>query len=346
VAELLVSRNDFAECEVAVGETPSRELADDEAQLRVECFGLSTNNVTYAALGEEIGYWRAFPAPEGWGRVPAWGYARVTRSRSPAVAEGQRVFGFVPMASYVTVRPSPLPIGFFNTTPERASFAPVYNQYVWVPEDAGDLELIMRPLFGTSVALDLALGEADPAGAQAVVLTSASSKTAYGLAHLLGERRVSTTGLTSPARRAFVEGIGLYEAVLAYDEADDLAPSGDVVLVDFAGDRRLLRRLHERLGEKLVRSLSVGFTHRQGGLDEAPLPGPAPEFFFVPDELARRGREVAQRYAEAWPAFGRLLERALHVERVTDAHELARVWRAVVGGETDAATGYVVSLEG
>jgi len=213
--ELRVRRDDLASCELVEGEQRREDLAGGQAQLLVERFALSANNITYAALGDQLGYWRLFPTPEGWGRIPAWGYARVVGSRSPALVEGQRMFGLVPMGTYVTVRPAPHPIGFVDAAPHRAELSPVYNQYLSVEGEGDDAALVMRPLFGTSVLLDQVLSEAGFNGARAVVLTSASSKTAYGLAHLLRERPVQTIGLTSAARRGWVDGLGLYDAVLA-----------------------------------------------------------------------------------------------------------------------------------
>jgi hypothetical protein len=342
--ELRVRRDDLASCELVEGESLREDLAEGEAQLLVERFALSTNNVTYATMGDRLGYWRLFPAPGGWGRIPAWGYARVVGSRSPALAEGLRVFGLVPMGTYVTVRPAPHPIGFVDAAPHRAELSPVYNQYLSVEGEGDEAALVMRPLFGTSVLLDLVLSEAGFQGARTVVLTSASSKTAYGLAHLLRGRPVETIGLTSAARRAWLEGLGLYDAVLAYDELNDLGAPGGAVLVDFAGDRALVRRVHEQLGDALRRSILVGFTHRQAAADEAPLPGPVPELFFAPDEMARRGRELGQRYAVAWQEFAPVAERTMRIARVTDSDELVRVYRDLLEGRADPAVGYVVSL--
>lgn len=336
-------RDDLASCELVEGESLREDLDEGEAQLLVERFALSANNVTYAALGERLGYWRLFPAPEGWGRIPAWGYARVVGSRSPALTEGQRMFGLVPMGSYLTVCPAPHPVGFVDAAPHRAELSPVYNQYLSLEGD-GDAALVMRPLFGTSVLLDLVLSERGLGGARSVVLTSASSKTAYGLAHLLRGRQVQTIALTSAARRAWVEGLGLYDEVLAYDEVGNLSASKGAVLVDFAGDRALVRRVHEQLGDALKRSILVGFTHRQLEADEAPLPGPLPEFFFAPDEMVRRGRELARRYAVAWQEFAPVVERTMRIERVTDGDQLVRVYRELLDGRVDPAVGYVVTL--
>jgi hypothetical protein len=324
---------------------PGRDLDDGEAQLLIERFALTANNVSYAALGDELGYWRIFPSPGGWGRIPAWGYARVVASRSPALVEGQRVYGLVPMASYLTVRPEPNRLGFVDTSPHRADLSSVYNQYMGAADDGDDMQLVMRPLFGTSVLLDLELAEAGADSGQTVLVTSASAKTAYGLAYLLAERPTTTIGFTSGTRRAWVERLGVYDAVLAYDETDQLHAAEDVVLVDFTGDRRLVGELHERLGERLVRSNAVGFTHRRAG-DETPMPGPAPEFFFAPEKMKGRGPELAQRYAEAWQGFAHLLQGTLQIRRVSDGDELLRVYRDLVEGRADPAAGYVAGLPG
>src|SRR5687768_13642547 len=127
--------------------------------MRVERFALSANNVSYADLGERLGYWRLFPAPPGWGRIPAWGHAEVVRSRSSGVPEGQRVFGMVPMGRYVTVRPQAQPFGFLDATPHRSDLSPVYNTYLHLEGEGDEVELLMRPLFATAIVLDLVLSE-------------------------------------------------------------------------------------------------------------------------------------------------------------------------------------------
>ena len=342
--ELRVRRDDPASCELVDGESLRDDLAEGEAQLLVERFALSANNITYAVMGDRMGYWLPFSAPDGWGRIPAWAYLRVLASRSPTLTEGQRLFGLAPMGTHLSVRPAAHPRGFVDAAPHRASLSPVYNQYLSEEGDGDDAALVLRPLFVTSVLLDLLLDEVGLRGAGTVVLTSASSKTAYGLAHLLGERLVRTIGLTSPARRAWVESLGLYEEVLTYDQLGDLRVEGAVALVDFAGDRSVVRRVCEQLGNALERSILVGFTHWQAEPDYGPAPEPASEFFFAPDEMARRGRELAQRYPAAWKGFVPVVQRAIRVERITGGDELLRIYRDLLAGRADPAVGYVVSL--
>ena len=87
-----------------------RTLSDGEVRLRVDSFGLTANNVTYAAAGDMIGYWTFFPAPatdDGieWGRTPVWGFADVVESRHMGVAEGERLYGYLPMSTELIIEP-------------------------------------------------------------------------------------------------------------------------------------------------------------------------------------------------------------------------------------------------
>jgi hypothetical protein len=339
--ELRVRRDDLAVCELADGEPPRDDLAEGEAQLRIERFALTTNNVTYGVLGDQLGYWRRFPAPDGWGRIPAWGYATVTVSRAPGVAEGARMFGFVPMASHLTVRPVPHPLGFRDASPHAADLNPIYLQYLSVGDDAEDAALVWRPLFGTSVMLDLDLS--DNGLPDTVVLTSASSKTAIGLAHLLRERPVRIAGLTSAQRTAWVSGLGLYDDVLGYDELDRLDAGADVVLVDFTGDWALAGRLHERLGSSLRRSLLVGYTHRRG---EGVEPPASAVRYSAPAEMVRRRQTLAEDYAKAWRGIAPVAEGLLRVERISTGEALIGAYRALLEGRADPGVAHIVELPG
>ncbi len=340
--ELRVRRDDLAACEVA--DAPAPDLAAGEALLQIERFAVTTNTISYAVLGDRLGYWRLFPADDGWGRIPAWGYARVAASRCGDVPVGRRFFGVVPMGTHLTVRPAARGGAFADTTAHRSGLSPVYNQYLPVTDAGSDIALVMRPLFGTAVVLDLLLAETDFAGADTVVLTSASSKTAYGLAHLLGARPVTVVGLTSAARRDWLAGHGLYDEVLDYDRVDRLRAPGGAVLVDFTGDGDLLRRLHGRLGGSLRRSILVGFTHQRAAYDHGPLPGPVPEFFFAPEEMVRRRGQLGARYADAWRSFAPVAGRMLRIVPVATGDQLRRTYLDLLAGRVDPGAGHVVSL--
>ena len=104
MSDFLVKRDDLRECRVADSEPPG--LEPGQALLRVERFGLTANNVTYAVMGEAMSYWDFFPAVDGWGRVPMWGFAEVERSEADGVAAGTRVYGYLPPSSHLLVAPA------------------------------------------------------------------------------------------------------------------------------------------------------------------------------------------------------------------------------------------------
>lgn len=71
VTELWVNRENYRGTRIT--ESPARSLADKEVRVRIETFGLTSNNVSYAVSGDTIGYWKYYPADDPWGKVPVWG---------------------------------------------------------------------------------------------------------------------------------------------------------------------------------------------------------------------------------------------------------------------------------
>lgn len=82
----------------------TNDLAEDEVLLKTDSFGFSANNITYAALGFTMGYWGFFPADEGYGIVPVWGFATVVASNHADIKAGEKVFGYLPMASHWVIK--------------------------------------------------------------------------------------------------------------------------------------------------------------------------------------------------------------------------------------------------
>ena len=351
--DLEVRRGDLRATRIVDGGDPGDRVADGEALLRIDRFALTANNVTYGVMGDTLGYWQFFPPTgDGWGRVPAWGYADVVASAVDGLEPGERFYGFVPMSSHLTVRPKPGGPGFADTTEHRASLPAVYNRYLRVDPAApfADEQLLLRPLFGTSFVLEHFLRSSDWFGAGAVALGSASSKTAYGLAFLLNaaDDAPRTIGLTSARNRAFVESLGLYHRVLTY-EAVALGDEA-LVYVDMSGDAGVRASVHRAAGERLRRSVAVGATHWEeadAGTDD--LPGPAPELFFAPTHIERLteelgGPELQRRMAEAWGAFAPRLSGWMEIDRVDGADAVTQAWLALVDGTADPRRGLIAGL--
>lgn len=354
MTELMVKRDDLRRFEVRDTETPS--FGDGEALLRVAPFALTANNVTYAAFGDAMGYWRFFPAADGWGRVPVWGFADVVASQAEGVAQGERVYGYFPMSSHLVVTPGKVsPRSFVDVVAHRAPLPPVYNQYVRVAADPGydpareHHQALLRPLFTTSFLLDDWLADNDLFGARQVVLASASSKTALGLAHLLSAAdRAEVVGLTSAANREFVAGLGCYDRAVVYGELAAEADDVPTVLVDMAGDGRVVAEVHHHFKEHLLASCQVGATHWEHTASPPDLPGPRPQLFFAPDHVVRRTREWGtlgfdDRVGAAWQGFLTSVDGWLEIVE-HDATTVGAAYLDVLEGRARPREGHIVSL--
>jgi Protein of unknown function (DUF2855) len=353
--DFLVARDDLRTTRVAhqrVGEPVA-----GEALLRVERFGFSANNITYATLGEEMGYWRFFPAPEGWGRVPVWGYAQVVESRAAGLEPGARYFGYLPMSSHLIVTPGKAgPAGFTDVAEHRAALPAVYQRYQRVEDEAAagredeDQDAIWRPLLMTSFGAADFLLDRELYGASAVAISSASSKTALGIAFLLrgqlGSKEV--IGLTSPGNVAFCEATGYYDRVVAYDAASNL-PRQPLLLVDFTADERVLGAVQEASGDRLRKVVIVGGTHWQdrerplGGLDADA------DLFFLPTWIQKRRDDwgpsgFGERYAVAWSRFRPSVDNWMRLVHRQGEAGVESTYLATLEGRVDPSVGQIVEL--
>jgi hypothetical protein len=356
--DFLVDKDDLYRTDVA--RTALSPLADGDVLLRVDAFAFTANNVTYAVFGDLMRYWNFFPAPDGWGRVPVWGFADVAGSRHPAVAPGTRVYGYFPMSSHLVVHAEDAGAsGFSDGSSHRRDLPPVYNRYVGTATDPGydrkheDGQMLLRPLFGTAFLLDDFLAEQQFFGARAIALSSASSKTAIGLAALLSTRAgrdYEVIGLTSAKNAAFVTGLGYYDRVVRYEAIGSVPNERTAVFVDMAGDAGVREAVHRRYGERLRYSCSVGGTHwNELSLMPSDLPGPPPTLFFAPDRVEQRTRdwgapELQSRIGGALQRFLGDVARWMTVEHGRGPAEVERVYRATLDGRADPAVGHILAL--
>jgi hypothetical protein len=332
------------------------------AVLRVDHFALTANNVTYAAFGERMGYWSFFPLEEPWGCVPVWGFGTVVASDVDRLDLGERFYGYFPMASHLAVSPRDVgAAGFMDGAPHRMGLTAGYNQYVRTSADpmfatASEAhQMLLRPLFLTGFVIDDYLFDNGFFGAGRVILSSASSKTALAAAFLLSRRKcVEVVGLTSNRNTAALRGLGCYDRVLSYDELDAVPAAEPVCYVDMAASGALREAIHHRFGERLKLSCAVGATHWNRMHPAAPdLPGPRPQRFFVPTQVAKRVGEwgaerFQQTYLEAWKSF---LERALDatapwfdVKAAIGPKATTAAWLDLVEGRADGRCGRILSL--
>lgn len=345
ITEFRVARDDLTRTEVA---TRDVDLADGEILCRVDRFALTANNITYAAHGVDMNYWDFFPAPDGWGLVPVWGFAEVVASRA-AVAVGTRLYGYWPMASHAVLVPVKVTAkGFVDGAAHRVARASVYNGYQITTGDpsVGDERVyaLFRPLYLTSFLL----GDVYGGEAARFVLSSASSKTALGMAQSLLAQGRTVVGLTSARNTAFVAATGFYSSVVAYDALAtiDRVPT---IYVDFAGDRTLRRAVHAHFDAALLKSVVVGDTHVGVPDGDGPMAGPRPDFFFAPTHLATRLRETApggflDRYATGWSGFVAATAPWLRFVEADGTDAVTAHFAAMVAGRVDPAEGIMLRV--
>src|SRR6266508_4732307 len=355
MTDFLVKRDELRECRVAESEVP--EIEPGQALLRVETFGLTANNITYAVFGEMMSYWDFFPAEDGWGRVPMWGFAEVERSEAKAVETGTRMYGYLPPSSHLVVRPADADEhGFVDGSPHRAALPSAYHRYLateadpFYRADTEEMQMLLRPLFFTSFLIDDQLADEGLAAPGPVAISSASSKTAIAAAFLLGQREgVELVGLTSPRSAEFVEGLGIYGRTVTYDAIESLE-RGPATFVDIAGDGAVRFAVHSHFGDELVHSMAVGVTHwEEFGAGDGELPGPSPTFFFAPDRVVKRSEDwgragLETRVADAWHPFCEWAGDWLGVIRGEGFEAVRSAYLDVLEGRIDPKSAHVLSL--
>ena len=306
-------------------------------------------------MGETMSYWNFFPAEDGWAHMPVWGYADVVDSRADGVPEGTRVYGYLPPASHLVVRPDRASsTDFVDVSPHRVDLPAAYNRYLradgneMYEKENEDYEILLWPLYFTSFLIDDFLDDEDMFGAKLAVLSSASSRTTSALAHLLDKRDgIEVVGLTSPGNVEFTESLGVYDRVVPYGELDSI-DAEPAVYVDVAGDAKVRGAVHGHWGDQLKHSAAVGITHKEdlGGSGE--LAGPDPTFFFAPTRLQKRSENwgaegMNQRLADAWGPYVEWARGWLRVEHGSGPEDVERIYRELLDGKSDPAVGHVLS---
>lgn len=307
-------------------QAPLVPLQPSEALLRVDRVAVTTNNITYAAFGDAMKYWDFFPTgEEGWGHMPVWGFAEVVASDVEGVAAGERFYGYWPIASHLRMQPVRVTArGFYDGAEHRQGLTSAYNQYTRTSADPAyraadeNWQMLVRPLFITSFMLADFLADNAFFGAERLVFSSASSKTAFGTAFCLqGLEGIERVALTSPRNSAFVQGLGCYERTVAYGELEALDTAVPTLYVDFSGDEDLRARVHNYLGDALVYDCYAGSAQNTHFLRDTALPGPAPAFYFAPVQIRKRNADwgpelVNQKFNAAQRAF---------IDRISDARQ-------------------------
>lgn len=356
----LVHKTDLQQTQLA--SAAPQPLSAGQIRLRIDLFSFTANNITYASFGDAMSYWHFYPREDEWGVIPVWGFANVTESLCEGITAGQRFYGYYPMSNEVVLTPSRVaPHGFSVSEGPRGKLAAVYNSYTHCATDpfyahgSEAVQCLLRPLFITSWLIDDFLADNQFFGSEAVLLSSASSKTAYGTAFCLAQRpvgeRPKIIGLTSPGNVSFSESLGCYDQIITYDQLESLEASLPCTYVDFAGNAALRQRIHSHFTQ-LKYSCSVGGTHVQELGGAKGLPGPKATLFFAPAQIAKRrddwgGAVLNQRLVQSWQAFAAAVAQPgkawLDVETY-NASSAPQAYLSLLKGQSNPRSGQVWSL--
>lgn len=339
-------------------ERPALEPADGQVVARVEKFAFTANNISYRITGDSIGYWKFFPVPEeGWGRIPAFGFATVERSRSAALKEGTRFFGYFTTSSHLVMEPEHISeANFIDHMPHRRELHAVYNSYSFLGADPAyhpdfeDMQALLRPQYTTSFLIDHFVVSSLFFGARQVLVLSASSKTAIGFAYaqwLRGEGRPDLIGVTSPGNLDFVRRLGCYDRSVSYDALTELDPSVPTLIVDFAGDGQVVATLHRHFADNIRYNCAVGKSHWAAAPVE--LPGRKPKFFFAPNHAMQLIGEIGadefwRRLNAGWSRLRIDAARWIMVETGRGPGDLSELYARLLAGTVPPDRGHMIGL--
>lgn len=358
VTELWVNRKGFRDTKVV--EYAPQPLEDGQLRVSIDKMGLTSNNVSYAVSGDMIGYWKYFPAEGDWGKVPGWAMADVVESRSDEIAVGERLWGFFPMASEVVLTVGKVTSDtFMDASSHRCELPALYNQYRRTqgePDFMKTLEnerCLLFPLFMTSFILYDYLLDNELFGARQIIIGSVSSKTGFGLAHLLKqdpEVGAKIVGITSASNVEFVEGLGCCDQILTYGAEDGVDHTLPTAWVDMSGNGALTENLHHLLDDHMVESCIVGATHWDGDRAyAADLPGAPPTFFFTPARVEKRTKDwgpgvLPQKAAMASAGIAAAVKDKLAVEFPSGVQAVAQAWVDLLDNRISPNRGLMISL--
>jgi hypothetical protein len=335
---------------------PARTPEQGEIQLQVDKFGLTSNNITYAALGHAFQYFKFFPVEGPWSALPVWGVATIAQSRVAELREGTRVYGYFPAAREATLQVAATgETGFRVDRPELPPQHALYGQYTLLDRDPlavanqEDLMMVLRPLFMTGLLLADYLDVSQRMGAEAVLISSAASKTSYGLARALqAAGRGQVIGLASARSAPAARALALYDRIVSYDDMATLDPNLSTVYVDVAGSGPVRKELVQQLGNSLRGIIAVGLTHWNEPAFGSKDPGVPVETFFAPGWSARRQKEAGAAFfsqlRSGWLAQMETAQRHFKLVHKEGAAALSAAFDTLVQGRAHPEEAWVHTL--
>ena len=365
--EFQTNKEDITQSRIVDTDKPTINDNDGEVIVKIDRFAFTANNITYAAMGDQLQYWQFFPPhgdnAEKWGIIPVWGFADVIESNSDELPIGERLFGYFLPAHELVIKPNNITASSISDgSAHRAKLPPSYNSYQRVNNEPGynrahdNQRALLAVLHMTSFCLYNLLKNNDWFGSEQVVIVSASSKTSIGLAYGLTDALLnkdgnapSVVGVTSQHHLDFVNSIDAYDSVLSYDNLEQIDANKPTVIVDMSANAEVLSRLHQHLGDNMRFTSNVGLTHWDEPRDVKGIIQERSEQFFVPtymqelikewgfDEFNKRSLNYIMMCSEKTSNW-------LTIKEIDGVKGLAEVYKDVCDGKISADEGLVVVM--
>ncbi|KAL2829577.1 hypothetical protein BJY01DRAFT_254982 [Aspergillus pseudoustus] len=167
--------------------TPTSPLAGPSSlRIRPSLLSLTSNNLTYALLGNQLKWWDAYPVPSNaptpyndasaWGIVPAWGFGTVLESTIESIAPGTKLWGYWPASGHVVDlalkhEPDEPSTHWIEVSPHRQTLLALYNRYLISTSDDETRhawEASVRPVWQCAYVLSAYVFTPDPASNPAI----------------------------------------------------------------------------------------------------------------------------------------------------------------------------------
>jgi len=340
------------------GITSKDQLEEGQILVHVVKIVLTANTMTYALAGDHpaLKYFGHYEVPEGgpdpaeFARTPAWGTGVVVGSKCAAVPEGMRIHGFFTLSSMVVLTPEDITdAGFADAAPNRKDMFGAYKYYTNhekpyfkdATPDEEDWKMSDGLLFSTgwSMSREAEVVEGEP---KALLLSSASSRTAYGAAFSskFHDSKLKIIGVTSAGNLEYTKGLGVYDVVITNEDVNTLE-NEPVAIYDVSGKAALVEALYKHYGKNVLRCALVGMTDPNGasmaGINFDLAGGAAPEQYLMFTAIAGLHKtmgkeEVDKQLAAASAAYEKKMMPTARVERRFGCEAVVQTWLELAEG--------------
>lgn len=206
------------------------------------------------------------------------------------------------------------------------------------------------------------LNETNYKNLRTILISSASSKTAFIVAYRIqkrveaskGKLNLKIVGLTSRSNLTFTRKLGFYDQVFAYDEVENIPKVSrmvDCLYIDVSGNQSLNASIADSIKPKLT--ICLGMTSVEGGnagtLGGAKDNKEGQEWFFMPEWFALRLKQLGSKQLKEIQkaAWNQLMDDCgpwLSIETYRGRHDVLAAYQQTLKGGVPPDRGQMFSL--